>query len=169
MDKIYKFTIPVEPKAKKRPKVYRWSTVNPSKSDEKLVVRAFSQLDGKPPKPLNGQIRVQVKFFKSPPKNTPKWQLPLMEQGTIRPAKSPDLDNYVKLILDALNGVMWEDDRYIVEMHSGKFYTLVQPRIELIVNQLPTPTRKNKDIILTNPDLYAQIDTFFSTESMLDE
>ena len=162
MGKIYKFTIPVEPKPKKRPKVYRWSTVNPSQKDEELVAQCFSQLEGIPNKPLSGQIRVQVKFFKNPPKNTPKWQLPLMDQGIIRPAKSPDLDNYVKLILDALNGILWVDDRYIVEMHSGKFYTLTQPHIELVIDQLPIPNRKNKDIIMVNPDLYQQIDTFFA-------
>ncbi|MHA2274820.1 MAG: RusA family crossover junction endodeoxyribonuclease [Candidatus Kariarchaeaceae archaeon] len=165
MEKIYKFIIPVDPKAKKRPKVYRWSTVNPSQNDEEVIASLFNQLEGQPDKPLNGQIRVQAKFFKNPPKNTPKWQLPLMEQGVFRPAKSPDLDNYVKLILDALNGLLWEDDRYIVEMHSGKFYTTNQPRIELVVNQLPTPTRKNKDIISTNSNLYDAIDTFFSIDN----
>lgn len=151
-----------EPKAKKRPKVYRWSTVNPSKDDEEIVYRLFSQLEGIPTTPLNGQIRVQVKFYKPPTKNTPKWQLPLMEKGIIRPNKSPDLDNYVKLILDALNGILWEDDRFIVEMHSGKFYTLDQPRIELIVNELETPTRKNSQQFLESTEV-ENLETFFTT------
>ncbi len=160
MEKTYNFTINVEPKAKKRPKVYRWSTVNPSQKDEEVVARLFSTLKNRPEIPLTGQIRVQVKFYKNPPKNTPKWQLPLMEKGFIRPAKSPDLDNYVKLILDALNGLLWEDDRFIVEMHSGKFYTTETPRSELVVNVLPTPTRKtSKDFL--EIDKFEDLTTFF--------
>lgn len=161
MEKTYKFTILVEPKAKKRPKVYRWSTVNPSQKDEELAARKFSELDNIPLKPLNGQIRVQAKFYKNPPKNTPKWQLPLMEQGSIRPAKSPDLDNYVKLILDALNGILWEDDRFIVEMHSGKFYTTNDPRIELVVDELETPTRKTSQEFLDSSQS-ENLNTFFT-------
>ena len=138
----YSFTIYVEPKAKKRPKVYRWSTVNPSREDEELAMRAFRSLDGIPDTPLGGQVRVQLKFYKNPPKNTPNWKLPWMDKGLIRPNKSPDLDNYVKLILDALNGGLWEDDRFIVEMHSSKYYTLDKARIEIVADQLSFPEKK---------------------------
>jgi len=31
-----------------------------------------------------------------------------------------DLDNYVKLTLDALNGVAWEDDRQVVRISAVK-------------------------------------------------
>ena len=63
MEKTYIFTIKVEPKAKKRPKVYRWSTVNPSKKDEEVVARLFVGLENRPEKPLIGQIRVIIKFY----------------------------------------------------------------------------------------------------------
>ena len=86
----------------------------------------------------------------------------MMEQGHIRPAKSPDLDNYVKLILDALNGLLWVDDRYIVEMHSGKFYTTNIPRTELIVDVLSTPTRATIDSFLQSEKI-SDIRTFFTT------
>ena len=85
-----------------------------------------------------------------------------MEKGFIRPAKSPDLDNYVKLILDALNGLLWEDDRYIVEMPSGKFYTTENQRTELMVDVLPTPTRKTVHNFLQS-DKFEDINTFFSS------
>ena len=76
-------------------------------------------------------------------------------------AKSPDLDNYVKHILDALNGILWEDDRFIVEMHSGKFYTTNDPRIELVVDELETPTRKTSQEFLDSSKS-ENLNTFFT-------
>ena len=139
----YFFTLNIDPRPKARPKVYRWATVNPSQKDEELAARHFDACEGKPDHPLNGQICVWFKFFVNPPKSTPQWKKPLMDQGLIRPNKSPDLDNYVKLILDALNGRLWEDDRYIVEMHSVKFYTTTTPRIEIKVFEYPEYTRND--------------------------
>ena len=31
-----------------------------------------------------------------------------------------DLDNHVKAVLDALNGVVWQDDSQVVELHAFK-------------------------------------------------
>ena len=37
--------------------------------------------------------------------------------------KNKDLDNIAKTILDALNGLAYEDDKQIVELHIEKYYT----------------------------------------------
>ena len=37
--------------------------------------------------------------------------------------KNKDLDNIAKTILDALNGLAYEDDKQIVELHTEKYYT----------------------------------------------
>jgi len=157
----YSYVIETEPKPKKRPKVYRWSTVNPSAEDEKKVAVLFAKLENKPSVPLNGQVRAGFKFYKSPPKATPKWKLPLMEKGVLRPNKSPDLDNYVKLILDSLNGLLWEDDRFIVETHASKFYTTGHPRTEIYVDELPTPNRKNANVIFDEYGKNQSVNEFF--------
>ena len=34
----------------------------------------------------------------------------------------PDADNYAKLILDALNGVLWRDDAQVVRLFAEKVY-----------------------------------------------
>ena len=40
------------------------------------------------------------------------------------PTKTPDVDNIWKLLLDALNGVAFPDDRYIVRAHIDKRWAL---------------------------------------------
>jgi Holliday junction resolvase RusA-like endonuclease len=166
MDAPFRFIIPGDPKPKKRPKVYRWSTVNPSKEDEESVASYFKQLPACPKIPLQGQIRVQFKFFIRPPKATPKWKWKYINQNFLQPNKSPDLDNYVKFILDALNGILWEDDRFIVEIHSAKYYTQIEPRTEILVSELPAPqTRKEADEVFTNIQ-HDNFDIFFESNEI---
>ena len=136
------FSITIDPRPKKRPKVYRWSTVNPSEEDEKELAKKFKKLPNCPKKPYTGQIRVKLTFYKRPPKNMPQWKLELIEKGIIKPNISPDLDNYVKLILDSLNGILWKDDRLIVEMHTAKYYTLGDPRVDILFNHYEPPKYK---------------------------
>ncbi|MDH5401995.1 MAG: RusA family crossover junction endodeoxyribonuclease [Candidatus Heimdallarchaeota archaeon] len=156
------FSINIVPQPKKRPKVYRWSTVNPSEAAEKELAQMIKNHPNCPKEPINNQLRVKVKFFRAIPKNIPKWKFPYIEKGIIRPSTSPDLDNYVKLILDALNKIVWEDDRLIVEMHSAKYYTFESPRIELHIEELNAPEKKSD--IMENGNLEDQqhLDDFFT-------
>ena len=47
-----------------------------------------------------------------------------------------DIDNYNKLLLDSLTGVLWVDDVQIQEMMITKGYDKKNPRIELKLSQL---------------------------------
>lgn len=47
----------------------------------------------------------------------------------------PDLDNLIKGCTDALNGVVWQDDKQIVSVEATKVYGF-EPRIELYVTEL---------------------------------
>jgi Holliday junction resolvase RusA-like endonuclease len=40
--------------------------------------------------------------------------------ATVHPTGKPDLDNVVKLIGDALNGVIWQDDSQIASLHIAR-------------------------------------------------
>ena len=44
------------------------------------------------------------------------------------------MDNYIKSLLDALNGLVWDDDAKIVHLEADKFYS-EQPRIEIEVHE----------------------------------
>ena len=70
-------------------------------------------------------LLMTANFVKSRPKSLPK--------RITLPAVAPDLDNYCKLLLDALKGVIFDDDSQIVGMMLEKEF--VQPgglpRIEM--------------------------------------
>ena len=48
-----------------------------------------------------------------------------------RPTKRPDLDNYMKLALDACTGVVYGDDSQIVKLSGSKWYG--EPGLEVHV------------------------------------
>jgi Holliday junction resolvase RusA-like endonuclease len=48
-----------------------------------------------------------------------------------------DADNLAKLVADAGQGVIWENDRLIVEWHLRTFARATQPRTEVVATCLP--------------------------------
>ena len=54
--------------------------------------------------------------------------------GHIVPGK-PDLDNVAKAVLDALNGVIYADDKQVIRLVAEKEYS-IDPRIEVYVHEV---------------------------------
>ena len=46
-----------------------------------------------------------------------------MLRGCIFPSKKPDADNIAKIVLDALNGVAYEDDSQVINLSVQKRYS----------------------------------------------
>lgn len=63
--------------------------------------------------------------------------------------KKPDIDNYVKLVCDALNGIAWEDDNVIANMVAVKMYD-EQPRTEVHIYYLEEGLDKCENMCYTN-------------------
>jgi len=60
-------------------------------------------------------IKLTCVFVLSKPKSAPK-------KREILPTTRPDIDNYIKLVLDSLNGYAFDDDSQIIELHASKVY-----------------------------------------------
>ncbi len=78
-------------------------------------------------------IRAYVRI----PKRTPKNQIFRIRNGWLHPCRTPDLTNVAKLAEDALNGIVFKDDKQVVRWgaRSGRIYSL-RPRLEVDVEQV---------------------------------
>jgi Holliday junction resolvase RusA-like endonuclease len=77
---------------------------------------------------LNGPIQVSMIFYMSRPQSRRK---------DIWVPTTPDLDNLEKAVLDALNGVAYEDDRFVVAKNAQKKYIRRdEPRVCIRVTSL---------------------------------
>src|SRR5690606_21322721 len=62
------------------------------------------------------------------------------------PAKTPDLDNYVKAFFDAANKILFEDDAQICQLSARKMYCEEKPHIEFMVWKLFDRDDKHKEL-----------------------
>lgn len=65
---------------------------------------------------LDGALRVAVEFVMPRTTALPK------RQATPPHIKKPDVDKLIRAILDALSGVVWQDDSQVVDLHPTKRY-----------------------------------------------
>jgi len=84
--------------------------------------------------PLETPLAVYLYFRLPIPKSYPKKRIAACLSGSERPTKKPDLDNLAKSVLDALNGVIYQDDSQIVSLHMTKVYSQ-HPGIDLLIRE----------------------------------
>ncbi len=62
-----------------------------------------------------------------------------LEVRLYRPRKSGDLDNRLKVLLDALQGHLYADDAQVVELHAFRQDDKAAPRVELVLRPAGQP------------------------------
>lgn len=72
--------------------------------------------------PIKGAIKADIEVFMEVPKSDSKKVKEAKLSGKIRPQVKPDVDNLCKTILDALNGLAYDDDKQVVECVVKKYY-----------------------------------------------
>lgn len=133
-----KFTVLGEPQGKGRPrfggktKDGRPITRTPEQTVlyENLVITEYRQQCGTAKFPDNAMLDMRIMAYYAIPASASKKKQRQMEDGTLRPAKKPDMDNIIKIVADSLNDVAYRDDAQIVDCQLRKFYSR-QPRIEI--------------------------------------
>ena len=69
-----------------------------------------------------GPLAVKVVSYREIIKSMSKKDKKLAMDGDIFPTKRPDIDNVMKSIMDALNGVAYKDDKQVVDCYGYKRY-----------------------------------------------
>ena len=112
---VYFLELPLPVSANRYWRNYRGRTVVSAEAkDYKMAVCLQAQHRGV--RPFAGPVAVYLRVY--------------------RARKSGDLDNSIKVLLDALCGVAYADDKQIVELHSWRFDDPRNPRVEVEVRQV---------------------------------
>lgn len=115
---LLRFTVPGEPVAKGRPRFAKGRAYTPRKTrlaEDRLRAEAWVAFrsQGYRLEPQEGPLAVIAHFY-------------------CGGDRKPDLDNLVKL-LDAFNGMLWRDDRQIVQLSASRHDRQLEPRTEIAV------------------------------------
>ena len=102
-----------------RSRVTRYGTYSPRYREKKRLKTYFLSLGIKR---LDAPLKISLVFFMAIPKSTSKKNRNEMESNQIAHTKKPDLDNLVKFVFDSCNGILFGDDRQIVELTASKRY-----------------------------------------------
>lgn len=115
------FSVPGKPQGKGRPRFARSGhTYTPDRTAEyeERVKLAYKQAGGGK---LSGFVSVDILAVFAVPKSYTKAQRAAALNASFAP-KKPDCDNIAKIILDALNGIAYDDDAQIVKLRVEKRY-----------------------------------------------
>lgn len=121
----YEFEVIGDIKGKARPRVntYTCKAYTPTNTkDYELLVKQYFKIKYPRFVPLENRLKVKIIATFKVPKSTTKKDRELIEQGLLSPVKKPDIDNIVKIILDALNQMAFKDDTQITKLEVEKVY-----------------------------------------------
>lgn len=122
---IYEFEVPGKIIGKGRPRLNSYTgqvyTPTRTKDYECLIIQYF-MLKYPRFKPFEGRVSVEIIASFEVPKSTKKSDKELMLENKINPLKKPDIDNIVKIILDAMNECAFKDDTQITKLAVEKKY-----------------------------------------------
>jgi Holliday junction resolvase RusA-like endonuclease len=112
---IWTFSIPDSPIPLKRARASKGRFYD-SQYDVKQRLAAYvkEHIEPKLDKPLEGALSVGISFYFAMPKS---WSAKKKSAMNMKyHTQKPDLTNLVKMLEDALNGVIWQDDSQISEL-----------------------------------------------------
>ncbi|MGG4288354.1 RusA family crossover junction endodeoxyribonuclease [Priestia megaterium] len=83
---------------------------------------------------MKDEIEVEVMFFMPIPQS---WSKKKREAAVLKPHKSkPDIDNLLKGLFDALNGLIWKDDNLVSKVSAVKIYVPQDEGIMVTVKEI---------------------------------
>ena len=93
-------------------------------------------------RPTDGPLAVSIVAIFAIPKSWSRKMRAAALAGDVWPTKTPDVDNLMKTI-DAMNGIVWRDDKQVVDARVMKVYG-DRPRLEIVI----TPIGERPEVAL---------------------
>lgn len=130
------FSIHGQPVAKARPRTVRARngrvrTYTPAKTSQYEKAGQWYALAAmKGQDPFSGPLTMQAQIHLAVPKSWSQKKKADALNGTLLPLKRPDIDNYIKAILDCCNEVVFRDDSQVVGLAVTKHYS-AWPRVDV--------------------------------------
>lgn len=118
MEPIVCLTIDGDPVSKQRPRIGKAGkayTPRATKQAESVIAWTI-RADSRSMKPSSGLFSVHVWFF-------------------TKDLRRRDIDNLCKTVLDACNGIVWDDDSQVVELHACVERGSPRPRTVLLIKR----------------------------------
>ena len=125
----FEFEVIGDIKGKARPRVntYTCKAYTPENTkDYEMLIKQYFKLKYPRYVPLENRVSVKIVAQFKVPKTATKKDRALIEEGKLSPTKKPDIDNIVKIILDALNKMAFKDDNQITKIEVEKIYGEVE-------------------------------------------
>lgn len=120
----FTITIPGDPNGKARARVTRkgfaYTPAKTRNAEVFIKMIAAEEMAGRTP--MDGPVSLTMRAVMVPAKSWSKKKQAAALTGEIRPTKKPDVDNILKLVKDALNGIVYGDDAQVVRVEAEKVY-----------------------------------------------
>ena len=145
--KTEEYIIPIIPKPAARPR-YSFETRHfyvPGASENKTIMK---KILGVSPSLILARTKIELTIYQPTPcYKMNQNEIYVAELGYIRPLIDPDVDNFAKAYMDAIQGVLIADDNIITDANIEKYFS-VKPRIELKLEyQTDFDSRYNEKVI----------------------
>ena len=128
----YEFEVLGEIVGKERPRVnmYTCRVYTPNKTkDYEFLVQQYFRMKYPKYETLKGRISINIIAYLKIPQSTSKTKIQEMLENKISPTKKPDVDNIAKSILDAMNGLVFEDDNQVSKISVEKRFALEEKAV----------------------------------------
>lgn len=136
------FTVEAEAIGKGRPRWFNGHAVTPEKTREfEALVRLKSRLamNGAGLSATVNPVRVKIQALYQVPKSRPKSFKRLVDEKLVPYDKKPDADNVAKAICDAMNEVVYADDKQVFSVVCEQLYTNSGSYFTVFVSDEITP------------------------------
>lgn len=132
---MFEFIVYGKPQGKARPRVVNGHAFTPKKTKEyeEAIKLAFLKRHGGEPR-IHTAVCLKLYIGFGIPRSKTKTAVQNALNGWVKPTVKPDIDNIVKVYMDALNGLAWDDDKQVTALYCFKSYER-EPRVKVVISE----------------------------------